>query len=111
MDVATERGFPSVDASRLQSSNVRGALVEQLRRQITRGRAHAEGTVRGSWTRPTLSVDASGEIPDVVTLKFDGARDLELPSAGAGLFRTLLRSLQEEVNFHAVGGDDEDVGP
>jgi hypothetical protein len=56
-------------------------------------------------------VRATGVVPDEVILHFEGGRDLILNPTGAGLFRTLLRSLQDDVSFHVTGGDDQDGLP
>lgn len=56
-------------------------------------------------------VRATGVVPSEVNLHFEQERDLVLPEVGGGLFRTLLRSLQEDVSFHATGGDDRDGLP
>lgn len=61
-------------------------------------------------------VRAIGRVPDTVTLHL-GPRagspreELELASSGDGQFRTLLRSCQEDLEFHVTGGDDEDGLP
>ncbi len=56
-------------------------------------------------------VRATGEVPDEVVLHFEGGHRSVLGSAGGPLFRTLLRSVQEDVVFHATGGDDQDDAP
>jgi len=56
-------------------------------------------------------VRAIGVVPDEITLHFEGSRDVVLNPIGPDLFRTLLRSLQEDTAFHVTGGDDEDGLP
>ncbi|MEM7516794.1 MAG: hypothetical protein AAF368_07705, partial [Planctomycetota bacterium] len=57
-------------------------------------------------------VRAIGEVPDAVTLRFAGGHTTALaPSPSAGVFRTLLRSVQTDLSFYATGGDDRDEEP
>lgn len=56
-------------------------------------------------------VRAEGEVPDEVVLHFEGGHRSVLGSAGGPVFRTLLRSVQENMTFHATGGDDQDDAP
>ncbi len=56
-------------------------------------------------------VRAAGERPDEVMLHFSKSRDLVLNESGSGVYRTLLRSLQEDIVFWATGGDDLDGLP
>ena len=56
-------------------------------------------------------VRAEGRVPEDVTLHFEGGHKLVLGSSGEGLFRTLLRSCQENLVFHVTGGDDRDGRP
>lgn len=58
-----------------------------------------------------LLVTAEGEAPAEITVHFEGGRDVMLSPTGAGVFRTLLQSLQEDLAFHVTGGDDEDGLP
>ena len=58
-----------------------------------------------------IVVRSEGRVPDDVTLSFEGGRDTLLGSAGRGVFRTLLRSVQEDLAFHVAGGDDTDGTP
>lgn len=51
-------------------------------------------------------VHVDGVVPDEVTLSFDGGHETVLASGGTALFRTLLRSVQEDLSFHVTGGDD-----
>ena len=53
-----------------------------------------------------ILVRAAGEIPSEVLLSFDEGRELVLTPTGGGVFRTLLRSCQEDLSFSATGGDD-----
>lgn len=56
-------------------------------------------------------VRAEGLVPEEVTLHFAGGHQVVLAAAGGSVFRTLLRSCQENVEFHATGGDDQDDDP
>ncbi len=58
-----------------------------------------------------ILVRAEGEVPDEVVLHFEGGHRSVLGSAGGPVFRTLLRSVQEDVSFYATGGDDQDDAP
>lgn len=85
---------PGLDESaRIEQSD------EVLRLRVARG------------TDLPIVVTARGVVPDEVRLHFEGGRDLILPRGGSGVFRTLLRSCQEDSAFHATGGDDEDGFP
>ncbi|MCP3918686.1 MAG: hypothetical protein GY711_24330 [bacterium] len=52
-------------------------------------------------------VRAEGVIPSEVILHFASGHKTPLPSGGTPLFRTLLRSVQEDIEFYVTGGDDE----
>src|SRR5262245_36040432 len=80
-----------------------GAVIERTREQLSLRLA------RGSDV--ALLVTSEGEAPSDVTVHFEGGRDLLLSPTGAGVFRTLLQSLQEDLAFHVTGGDDEDGLP
>ena len=56
-------------------------------------------------------VHADGVVPDEVFLRFDGGQTLALTPTGSNAFRTLLRSVQTDLTFHATGGDDDDGRP
>ena len=58
-----------------------------------------------------IVVRAEGRIPDEVTLRFAGGQETLLGSAGRGVFRTLLRAVQEDLSFSVSGGDDQDGTP
>ncbi len=58
-----------------------------------------------------IVIRAAGEVPDDVRLHFEGGRDLLLTRSGKNVFRTLLRSCQDDVALYATGGDDEDGLP
>lgn len=78
--------------------------------QVTTGEREIHVRVARGSDVPVL-VRATGVVPDDVTLRFDGGQDVVLASNGGGLFRTVLRSCQEDLRFHAEGGDDEDGLP
>ena len=74
----------------------------------------SEETIRARVARGTdvaIVVRAEGVIPDEVRLAFEGGRDLVLARGAGNTFRTMLRSCQEDVAFHATGGDDQDGLP
>ena len=56
-------------------------------------------------------VRAEGVVPPEVTLHFSNGHRSVLSSGGTTLFRTLLRSVQEDVEFSVTGGDDTDREP
>ncbi|MCY2958639.1 MAG: hypothetical protein NTY35_00580 [Planctomycetota bacterium] len=56
-------------------------------------------------------VRAEGETPEEVVLHFEGGHRSVLGSSGGPVFRTLLRSVQEDIVFYATGGDDQDDAP
>ncbi|MFT7668813.1 MAG: hypothetical protein ACI8X5_001512 [Planctomycetota bacterium] len=56
-------------------------------------------------------VRSEGRIPDDVQINFEGGHEALLGSAGRGVFRTLLRSVQEDMVFSISGGDDQDGTP
>jgi hypothetical protein len=56
-------------------------------------------------------VRAEGVVPEDVTLHFTGGHQVVLSASGGSVFRTLLRSCQENVEFYATGGDDQDDDP
>jgi hypothetical protein len=56
-------------------------------------------------------VRADGRVPDDVTIHFDAGHEVVLGTSGGGIFRTLLRSCQEDLAFHVTGGDDRDGEP
>ena len=82
---------------------------------VQAGPERIDVTVARGTDVPVL-VRAVGRVPDTVTLHL-GPREgrpreeLELASSGDGQFRTLLRSCQEDLEFHATGGDDDDGLP
>jgi hypothetical protein len=59
----------------------------------------------------SVLVTAEGVVPDEVKVHIDGSRDLLLGPLGTNVFRTLLRSCQEDLAFRVTGGDDEDGLP
>jgi len=75
-------------------------------------RSESELSVRiARGTDLAVAIHARGELPEEVVLHFKDGGDAVLSSASDGEFRTLLRSLQEPLEFHATGGDDEDQLP
>ncbi len=68
-------------------------------------REHLELDVARGSDLPII-VRSEGKIPDDVTVHFEGGHTALLGSAGRGVFRTLLRSVQEDMTFHITGGDD-----
>ena len=56
-------------------------------------------------------VRAEGRFPRDVTVHFEAGHKAVLGSSGEGIFRTLLRSCQEDLTFHVTGGDDRDGLP
>jgi hypothetical protein len=56
-------------------------------------------------------VRAEGTVPDEVTLHLSGSQPAVIAPSGGGVFRTLLRSVQEDVSMYATGGDDQDEVP
>jgi len=58
-----------------------------------------------------IVVRALGAQPDEVKLHISGGVASVLTAGADGSFRTVLRSLQENVTIHATGGDDRDADP
>lgn len=56
-------------------------------------------------------VRAEGEVPEEVVLHFEGGHRSVLGASGGAIFRTVLRSVQEDLSFQATGGDDQDDEP
>jgi len=56
-------------------------------------------------------VRAEGAIPEEVTLHFSAGQRSVIASSGGDTFRTLLRSVQENLEMYATGGDDTDEEP
>jgi hypothetical protein len=75
------------------------ALAERIDVTVARG------------TDVPVLVRAVGRVPESVTLHLSDDELLEIASSGDGQFRALLRSCQEDLVFHATGGDDEDGLP
>lgn len=79
------------------------------------GRVTVDGEVlRGQVARGTdlnVLVRADGVAPDEVQLVFDDGRRATLVGGPAGVFRTRLPALREDVAFSVVGGDDRDGLP
>ena len=78
--------------------------------QITKSDGLIEVRVARGTDVPVL-VRAEGRVPTDVTLHFGAGHKAVLAASGDGLFRTLLRSCQEDLEFHATGGDDRDGEP
>lgn len=58
-----------------------------------------------------IVVRAEGEVPDEVILHDTTGRREVMPPSRGKLFRTLLRSVQEDFELWATGGDDNDSKP
>ncbi len=56
-------------------------------------------------------IRAEGIVPDNVTLHFSSGQVSKLSASGNSVFRTLLRSCQEDLEFFVTGGDDVDEAP
>lgn len=56
-------------------------------------------------------VRADGIVPDEIVLHFEKGEEIVLGKSGGDAFRTLLRSCQEDLEFWATGGDDDDDLP
>jgi hypothetical protein len=56
-------------------------------------------------------VRAEGAVPDEVTLHFSGGHRAVITASGGAVFRTILRSVQEDLEIYATGGDDLDQDP
>ena len=50
---------------------------------------------------------AEGEVPEVVTVKFDSGAAIDLSPSGNDTFRTVLPSVQEGLELRVYGGDDQ----
>lgn len=86
-------------------------LVEiPLAGQLHDSRDHLSLAVARGSDVPVV-VRAEGVVPDEVSIHFAGGHQALLGSAGRGVFRTLLRSVQEDLAFHVTGGDDQDGTP
>lgn len=58
-----------------------------------------------------IVVHAEGVVPEEVDVHFQDGHKVVLTSSGGATFRTLLRSVQEDMSFFATGGDDVDEVP
>ena len=58
-----------------------------------------------------IVIRAEGVIPDEVTLRFESGARTVLNVTRGGVFRTLLRSVQDELTLGVIGGDDDDGTP
>lgn len=85
-----------------------GAGLEHVEVQIDGPRRVAR-LPRGS--DAPIIVRAIGAQPDDVKLHVSGGVASVLSAGADGSFRTVLRSLQEDVTLHATGGDDRDEDP
>ncbi len=75
---------------------------------------HEEGRILVRTARGNdipIIIRAEGEVPDAVTLHFSGGQVSQTAASGKDVFRTLLRSCQEDLEFYATGGDDIDELP
>ncbi len=50
---------------------------------------------------------AEGEVPEVVTVRFDSGAAIDLSPSGKDTFRTVLPSVQEGMELRVFGGDDQ----
>ena len=80
------------------------------RARIERTSEAIDVTVARGTDVPVL-VRAEGKVPREVTLHFAGGHEVLVGSSGGGVFRTMLRSCQEDVSFHVTGGDDRNGLP
>lgn len=78
--------------------------------ELFRSRDELELAVARGSDLPVV-VRAEGQVPDEVRVVFEGGHEALLASAGRDVFRTLLRSVQEDLAFHVEGGDDRDGTP
>ncbi len=56
-------------------------------------------------------IRAEGEVPEEVILEYSSGARSVLSVTRGGVFRTLLRSVQEDMEFGVTGGDDQDGTP
>lgn len=54
-----------------------------------------------------IMVLAEGTVPEIVTLKFKSGAAIDLSPSGKDTFRTMLPSVQENIEVRAYGGDDQ----
>lgn len=54
-----------------------------------------------------IMVLAEGSVPEIVTLKFKSGAAIDLSPSGKNAFRTMLPSVQENIELRAYGGDDQ----
>ncbi|MFN0006661.1 MAG: hypothetical protein ACKVXR_02040, partial [Planctomycetota bacterium] len=94
--LSIEIPIPSTGRTVLPSSQAPGEPMEV---RVARG------------TDVPVVVIADGAVPDEVTLHFSGGHKAVLSASGGPHFRTLLRSVQEDTEIHATGGDDQDETP
>jgi len=86
------------------------AAADEHGATATNGRAEVVVRVARGSDVPVI-VRAEGVVPEDVTLHFPGGHQVVLASSGGNVFRTLLRSCQESLEFYATGGDDQDDDP
>ncbi len=114
-----EPTFASIFVQRLVGREVSWPQLTQLavsipnlseRARITRSEEYLEVRVARGADVPVL-VRAEGRVPDEVTIHFEAGHEVVLGNGGGGIFRTLLRSCQQDLSFHVTGGDDRDGEP
>ncbi|MEM8711952.1 MAG: hypothetical protein AAGG01_13450, partial [Planctomycetota bacterium] len=52
-------------------------------------------------------VTATGLIPEIVTIRFESGAAIDISASGENTFRTMLPSVQEDIELRAFGGDDQ----
>jgi hypothetical protein len=99
-----DRAWPRRTLLLVEIPPIEGATVVES----TAERVHLR-VARG--TDVPVKIRAEGVAPEDVLLSLQGREDVPLARGGGSLYRTLLRSLQEDVVFWATGGDDQDEVP
>jgi len=113
--LAARPGLTSVFMERMLGSSTPWPRLTHLSVEIPGGgdgvRINEEGdrilarVARGSDL--AVLVRAEGVAPQEVVLHFDSGHKSAIASSGGHLYRTLLRSVQEDFSFHVTGGDDD----
>ncbi len=119
---AAARTWPdhaAIFTARLLGSNEPWPQLTVLELALGAGLEHVplETTERGMLARLPRGADAPivvravGVRPREVRLHLGAGSTIALTSGPDGVFRTVLRSLSEDVTLHATGGDDRDGEP